>query len=226
VQILYSAGLLCWSLEFRELSKDNHVLIWLHELVEGLMKRGSAGGKRGRESADGSQMVKPLASLLAGRGRASCRPLLVLALALLSALPASGFLGVECAVVAWRRTGGGVGAVRGGQVAASGPSAGPVMHLRPPPDPVCASMHAPPCCAHACRGECNAGFRLATGTHMPARALSCACRRALSLTQRACMQGDAPANKAPKVASVSSTTFVRHLPNVPKAGETPKPKPP
>jgi hypothetical protein len=112
------------------------------------MKRGSAGGKRGRESADGSQMVKPLASLLAGRSRASCRPLLVLALALLSALPASGFLGVECAVVAWRRTGGGVGAVRGGQVAASGPSAGSVMHLRPPPDPVCASMHAPPCCAH------------------------------------------------------------------------------
>ena len=104
--------------------------------------------KRGRESADGSQMVKSLASLLAGRGRASCRPLLVLALALLSALPASGFLGVECAVVAGRRTGGGVGAVRGGQLAASGRSAGSAMHLRPPPDPVCASIHAPPCCAN------------------------------------------------------------------------------
>ena len=171
------------------------------------MKRGSAGGKRGRESADGSQMVKPLASLLAGRSRASCRPLLALALALLSALPASGFLGVECAVVAWRRTGGGVGAVRGGQVAASGPSAGSVMHLRPPPDPVCASMHAPPCFPH----DVTQGLGWS-------QARACACRRALSLTQRACIQGDAPANKAPKVASVSSTTFVRHLPNVPKAG--------
>ena len=115
-------------------------------------------------------MVKPLASLLAGRGRASCRPLPVLVYFLLSALPASGFLGVECVVVAWRRTGGGVGALRGGQEAeAFGRSAGPAMHLRPPPDPVCASMHAPPCCAQEVLRD-----RQATGTRMcmPARALS------------------------------------------------------
>jgi hypothetical protein len=118
------------------------------------MKKGSGGGKRGREPAEGSQMVKPLASLLAGRGRASCRPLPVLVYFLLSALPASGFLGVECVVVAWRRTGGGVGALRGGQEAeAFGRSAGPAMHLRPPPDPVCASMHATPCCKQEERGK-------------------------------------------------------------------------
>jgi len=139
----------------------------LHPLAPGIavgfdqcMTRGSrpgGGGKRGRDAADGSTMVKPpLASLFAGRGRqGGCRVLLVIAL-LPRAVPASGF-GLQGAVAR-----GGLVALRGGHGAASDrpATAGPAMRSRPPPDPVRACTRARPAVAHV---------RPAARMHSPAR---------------------------------------------------------